>query len=150
MSHTTSIASVVVTDISALRAAIEELRREGIRCELLENAVPRAYFSNQQGMGPAPYVVKVTDAKYDVGLYPVEGKQNEYTFSTDFYGGTVQNILGTRVVGEGETQDQAKLGKLAQRYAVCAAERQAIQQGFSADRTTGENGSIQLTLTTAA
>ena len=67
MSHTTAIDSVIISDVAALQAAITELSREGISCELLENAKPRAYYSSQEGLGQARYVVKLIKA----GMRPV-------------------------------------------------------------------------------
>lgn len=148
MSHTTTIGSVVITDINALTAAINELKREGVKCDLLENARPRAYYDNQAGMGQAPYVVQLSDAQYDIGLYEQQDNPGAYEPRTDFYGGSVERVLGQKGI-EGDTPDQTKLGKLTQRYAICAAERQAILQGYVSQRTTKQDGTMQLVLTAA-
>lgn len=146
MSHTTTIKSVVISDKNALRAAVEELKSHGVRCELLENVKPRAYYSNQANMGVAPLVIHLADAAYDVGLY--DSGDGTYEARTDFYGGSVKRVLGVDTKNKAE-QEQAQLGKLYQYYGVCAAENQAAMQGFSTSRSTKADGTVQLVLTAA-
>ena len=147
MSHTTKIESVVVTDVAALHAAIQELKREGVNCDLLENAKPRAYFQDQQGMGQAPYVIKLHNSKYDVGLYQTDNGAG-FEPRCDFWAGEVERQLGGKARA-GENADQARLGKFFQHYAVCAAERKAIAQGYATRRNKLEDGTIQLVCTAA-
>lgn len=142
MSHTTEIKGIVISDASALRAAIQELKSQGIRCDLLENAKPRAYYKEQGGLGQAPFVVKLHDSKYDVGLYAkTEGKGFEAR--TDFWNGEVEKVLGAKA-RKGEDETQAKLGKLFQAYAVAATVRQASQQGYTVSKQYKQDGSVQL------
>ena len=143
MSHTTAIDSVIISDVAALQAAITELSREGISCELLENAKPRAYYSSQEGLGQARYVVKLNKADYDVGLY--DNGQGGYEARTDFWGGSVERQLGAQATGS-EDRQHARMGKLFQRYAVCAAENHAAMNGYSTSRTTKADGTMQLVL----
>jgi len=75
MSHTTSISDIVFTDMAALQSAVMELQKNGVKCELVKDSTPRAYYAGQSGMGQAPYVLKVNDAKYDVGFYWNEEKK---------------------------------------------------------------------------
>lgn len=147
MSHTSTINSVVFTDVGALQSAIRELQAEGVSCTLLENAVPRAYSTNQEGMGKAPYVIQLRDARYDIGLYMNEDLGG-YEARTDFWRGEVENVLGARCE-EGGNLGQAKMGKLYQKYAVCATENQAALQGYSSSRHTKEDGTVQLVLVAA-
>ncbi len=56
MSHTATIKTLMLSDKHAITAAIAELKTKGVNCELLENAVPRAYYSDQKGMGAADMV----------------------------------------------------------------------------------------------
>lgn len=146
MSHTTAINSVVITDLAALNAAVEELRQNGVRCELINNATPRAYYDSQQGMGEAPMVLKLHDAQYDVGLYPTES--GGYEARTDFWAGEVERVLGNPAESP-EQREQAKLGKLFQTYAVCAAENHAAMNGYSTMRDVKDDGTVQLVLTAA-
>ncbi len=148
MSHTSTINAAVITDVHALRAAINDLKQAGVKCDLLENAVPRAYYSSQRGMEKADLVVKLHDSKYDVGLYKQEGK-NSYEARTDFYNHQVEGVLGVTPQGE-ETPDQARLGKLLNAYAVNAATRKASQQGYQVSRVNNSDGSVQLRLQVSA
>lgn len=142
MSHTTFINDVVITDIGALRAAIDELKSNGVKCDLLENAKPRAYYSTQEGMGEAPYVIQLKDSRYDVGLYYDESSKG-YQARADLFAGEVARSLGDIRSGEQNTT-KASLGKLYKLYAVHAATRKAIQQGYTVNRINKQDGSVQL------
>lgn len=139
MSHTSTIDGIVITDIEALKAAIKELKSNGINCELLENAVPRAYYQNQSGMEKAPYVVGLKDARYDVGLYP-SGTGKGFEARTDLFAGSVHEVLGET----GDYSPKGSLAKLNKLYAVHAATRQAIKKGYTVRRINKDDGSIQL------
>lgn len=143
MSHTSTIKDVVFADIDALKAAIHELRSNGISCEMLENALPRAYYQNQDGMNTvAPYVLKLTDSPYDVGFYPTEGGLEA---RCDLYGGHIQKVLGVAVkAGPNESRERAAMGKLYNLYAVHATTRAAIRKGFKVNRINNTDGSVQL------
>lgn len=145
MSHTTTISAITITDANALRAAVDELKRRGMNIELETNSAPRAYYSNQDGMGVAPYVVRLRDSRYDVGLYE---KDKGYEARADFWAGDIEKVLGADA-REGEDPGQAKLGKLYQMYAVCAAEQQAFRQGLNPRRVDLEDGTIQLQMEVA-
>lgn len=141
MSHTTTIESVTISDIYALKSAVAELKQNGINCELIENATPRAYYNNQSGLEEAPYVLKLEDCQYDVGFY--KRQDGSYEARADFWAGHVEKVLGSPA-REGESADQARLGKLYQTYAVHAATRKAIEQGYSVNRVVKDDGTIQL------
>lgn len=140
MSHTTEISAIEIKDISALTAAIKELNSQGIKCSLIKDATPRAYFSNQAGMGQADYVIKLENAQYDIGLYKSD---NGYTARTDLFMGEVAGQVGVK---NAKTPQEA-LGKLYQTYAIHAATSQAIKQGYTVQRTTGQNGAVKLVVT---
>lgn len=146
MSHTTAITSVVFTDIAALKQAVVELKSSGVNCELLENAKPRAYYSAQEGMGQADYVLKLNDSRYDVGFYK-DKEAGGYVARTDLFGGDVQRQLGAQAQGT-ESPQQAALGKLYQGYAINAATRQAARQGYRVRRVTKADGTVQLVMNT--
>lgn len=143
MSHTAIIDSVVISDKNALVATIAELKHNGIKCDLLEDTLARAYYTDQAGMDqPAKFVIKLHDSPYDVGLYDkADGKGWEAR--TDLYQGHVQKILGSTRM-EGETKEQAALGKLFQTYAINAATQKAVQQGYQVNRVTKQDGTVQL------
>ena len=142
MSHTSEVSNIVFADIPALRAAVNELASRGIKCALVQNATPRAYFANQQGMGAADYVLQLHDAPYDVGFYKND-KNTGYVARTDLFAGHVGRILGA-AKQKGESDQQAALGKLNQTYAVHAAMRKAVAQGMSVTRVNNADGSVRL------
>jgi Protein of unknown function (DUF1257) len=146
VSHTSSIKSVKITSISALTAAIDELSKTGVRCTLKTGGTPRAFYSNQAGLGNADYVLELAGAKYDVGFYKQE--DGSYEARTDFWGGTVQACLGA-APSKPETAEQAKMGKLFQLYAGHAATETARKKGLSVRRINGTDGKIKLELTGA-
>lgn len=139
MSHTSTVDSVVVTDFEALKSAVRELNSVGVKCSLVEKATPRAYYATQNGMGEAPYVIRLEDAKYDVGVYK-RSDDAGYEFRTDFFGGSVQAVLGAK---DGPPNN---IGKLCQMYAVHAVTRKAAQQGMSVSRVLNSNGGIKLVI----
>lgn len=142
MSHTTEIADIVFTDTAALIAAVNELATRGVRCSLVKDATPRAYYSNQQGLGPAAYVLKLEDAPYDVGFYQ-DAKKKGLVARTDLFAGRVAGVLGAGATGK-ESAAQAALGKLYQTYAIHAATRKAVQQGLTVKRLNNADGSVKL------
>lgn len=144
MSHTTEIDAIKITDVVALRSAIAELKSHGVKCDLLENAVPRAYYNNQEGLGKADFVLKLNDSRYDVGLYNDDGKG--YVARCDFWNREVENLLGARAE-EGEDAGMAKLGKLYQTYGIHAATNAAVQQGYAVQRINQDGGAVQLVVT---
>lgn len=150
MSHTSTVNAVRIVSIPALESAIASLNQRGVRCSLAQNVKPRAYFDNQQGMGVAPYVIKLDDASYDIGLYPATDG-NGYEARTDFYTHnvrSVESVLGGRCTKAGN-EAQAKLGKLYQEYGVAATAMEARKKGLSVQRVEGADGKIKLVLTGA-
>ena len=146
MSHTTSIDSIVFSDIDALTAAVKELAAAGVKCALEKNTTPRAFYQNQTGLGVAPYVLRLHDSRYDIGFYPREGKQG-YEARTDLFGGDISRVLGATNIKPGETAQQAALGKLNQAYAIHAATRAAVKKGMAVRRINGEDGGVRLVIT---
>ena len=147
MSHTTTVNSVTLVSKSAIQAAVRDLKGLGIKCDLLENAVPRAYYSNQAGMGEADMVLKLNDAQYDVGLY--KNDKGHYEARTDFFAGSVGRVLGVATTGQA-SGEQAQLGKFFQAYATRAVEEQALSQGYMVNQARNADGTIVMTLTSAA
>ncbi len=140
MSHTTEIKDIVFSDIDALKAAVADLNKMGVKCSLKEKATPRMYSRGQ--LPEAPYVLHLDNAAYDIGFY-YDKAMGGYIAKTDFFGGTVAAQLGAKISGK-ESQNQGYMGKLYQSYAVNAATRQAVRQGYSVRRVTKPDGSIQL------
>lgn len=142
MSHTTTISTLLLSDETAIQAAIAELATKGVKCELLENAIPRAYYQDQ--MPQADKVIKLAASRYDVGLY--RKADGTYEAKADFWGNDVQNALGAKA-GKDDNTTQAKLGKFFSLYACHAATRKAVQQGYQVRRIDKADGGIQLQVT---
>lgn len=142
MSHTTAIENIVFSDIAALQSAVNELAAKGLRCSLVKDAQPRAYYQNQSGMGKADYVLKLEDAPYDIGFYR-DTKKKGLVARTDLFAGHVARVLGAKATGS-ETAQQAALGRLNQMYAIHAATRKAVSQGMSVKRVNNDDGSVRL------
>ncbi len=144
MSHTTSIKAIKITNIAALEAAVAELRQTGVACSLIPNAKPRAYYTNQQGMGVADFVLKLDAAKYDVGFY--KQADGSYEPRTDFFMKSVENVLGAAPRAP-ENAEQARLGKLFQMYGIHAATQEARRRGHVVRRVTKQDGTVALEVT---
>lgn len=141
MSHTASVKSIKIQSITALRSAIAELATQGIQISLIENAVPRAYFPDQSGMGLAPYVVKLANSPYDIGLY--QDEKGGYEARTDFFAGHIEKQLGAKATSE-ESAEQARMGKLFQMYGVHATMEAARKKGHMVRRISKQDGTIAL------
>jgi len=141
VSHTSAVKSIAITSVEALREAVKELNANGVKCSLVENSTPRAYYSNQTGLGKADFVLKLDNSRYDVGFYKSEN--GGYEVRTDFWGQDVKNQLGATASGPGKTE-QAQLGKLFQAYGIHAAMMEARRKGLMATRQKGKDGIEQV------
>lgn len=145
MSHTTTIDSIIFTDIAALQAAVVELNAKGVKCSLEKNATARAFYPNQEGMtGVHPYVLKLHDCPYDVA-FSQDAKKKGMVARTDLFAGRVAGVLGSQITGK-ENPAQAAMGKLYQTYAIHAATRKAVQQGRTVSRVNAPDGSVRLVI----
>lgn len=142
MSHTSTIDSVVIADETIIAAAVKELQAQGIRCDLLTDAKPRAYYDDQKGMGKADMVISLPTAKYDVGVYK-KADGVGYELRTDFYGGSVAKVLGVASNDPAES-GQKQLGKFYQAYGIAATTKEALRKGYSLQRVNNADGSVQL------
>lgn len=145
MSHTTTIKDIVFADLTALQAAADDLRDRGIDCNLIENAIPRAYYDNQ--LGEAPYVLRLNESRYDVGFYQEDGTEGLVP-KCDLYANEISRQLGAKQE-EGVSREAAAIGKLRNAYAVAATTNQAIQSGATVNRVDNEDGSVQLVIQAA-
>lgn len=143
MSHTTTIKSLAIKDTRAIVKAVEELRAQGVNCQLLTNAVPRLYYQNQHGR--CDYVVNLPGCRFDVGL----DLQSDGSYAPVFdeHGGLVSKHLG---VGKSNGRDaKAHIGKFIQAYAKNAAIFAAVDNGYVVtDVTTDQYDNIHLTVET--
>lgn len=156
MSHTTTVKSVGIRDIEALKQAVADLQSErGINCSLEEgkNIAPRMYYSRQteELKGKTPYVLRLPDAQYDVGFQEME--DGTYAPVTDFFGSSVENQLHSDCGCDKNemTQDQRTtyaIGGLMQRYAKNAAINSAVAQGYEVESVTQDQdtGEVHLSI----
>ena len=160
MSHTSTISAVKITDINALRAAVNDLNAQGVSCRLVENKVPVSNTTGRQaGMSePAEFCLEIDNASYDIGIYNIGNGQHECR--TDFWNGSVEAALGADAsyvnsidgsTPEGrEEREMARLGLLYTRYEYHAVNSAVAIQGGSVEETVLEDGSIQLVCRAAA
>lgn len=145
ISHTTTIGTVAITDIAALRAAVNDLKNSGVQCELAEKTKPRMYFNHQEVQ--CDYVLKLPMSKYDVGFQKQEN--GTYLPMTDLYGNHVAGQLGAScpMPQSQEGRAQHAVGKLMQGYARHAATNAARAKGYTVERSfTDKDGNAQLVL----
>ena len=137
MSHTSTVGTVQIKSITALQRTVSELNELGVRCELVQNASPRAYYSHQ--MGTLPYVLKLPGTSYDVG-FKQEGQALVPVF--DDYQGYVRSQLGAT---NGDRTLEGSIGRLTQLYAKNAAIEAAALQGYTVEGSSMDaEGNVQL------
>jgi hypothetical protein len=132
-----------------MRDAVAHLKQQGINCELLENAKPRMYYSNQEGV--CDFVLRLSDGNYDVG-FKFDQTTGEYVAVLDTWNGYVANQIGADratcpipTTPEGRTQHA--MGKFLQEYGLHAAINAATEDGMIVNGyTKDEKGNYQLEL----
>lgn len=129
MSHSTTIKTVPISNESALRACVAELKQKGIDVELKSNAIPRMYYRNQiarqiAGSSGAEafefnsdpdvcdWVLEVKGSHYDIGLLRNADGSGYTPVFDDYTGGPTYNsnsrlqglkdILGNKYDGKVE------------------------------------------------
>lgn len=145
MSHTTTLKGVLIKDVSALRAAVADLKQSGVNCDLVENQKPRMYYENQSGV--LPLVLKLHDTRYDVGF----AKQTDGTYAPVFdeWQGYVKGQVGAACpmpnTPEGRAQHQ--IGQLLQNYQKHVAINAAVAQGYAVSGVeTDAEGNMHITI----
>lgn len=133
MSHTTEIKSVPIKSISALQSAVEELKAEGVNCELVENQKPRMYYPNQHGV--SPYVLKLPNCRYDIGFDLKE--DGTYAPVLDTWADEIQKQIGAScpMPNTPEAIAQKAIGQLMQKYSKHAVIEAATAQGYMVEDT---------------
>lgn len=145
MSHTTTIKSVKITDINALRAAVADLQAQGVKCSLKENVRPRMYYGNQHGV--CPFVLHLEGSRYDVGFD--KQKDGSYVPVFDEWQGHVGGQIGATcpMPNSPEGRAQHAIGRMLQGYAKHAAMNAALAQGYMVESCeTDEKGNVNLVL----
>ncbi len=128
MSHTTTIRSVPIRSISAVRTAVQELQNKGVKCELIENAQPRMYYAQQHGV--CPYVLKLQDSRYDVGFSP--NATGAYDIVMDTWAGEIERQIGDNRVGD----ENRAIAKFLRAYTKAATIEAAQEQGYMIEAVT--------------
>lgn len=148
MSHTTEINSVKITDLNALRSAVQDLNNAGVDCILLENVAPRMYSAGQHGK--CDYVLRLNKGRYDVGFE--KAPEGHYRTVLDSWNNHVGQHLGAGafcpIPGTEEGRAQHAIGALLQGYAKHAITNEARRKGM---QVTGsyvdeKTGAIKLVL----
>lgn len=153
MSHTTTVKSVAIRDIAALRSAVEELQSQGIECHLEEgsNIAPRMYYQAQQNelKGKTPYVLRLKNSQFDVGFQKLE-VDGEVTYApvTDFHAGYIRKQLGAKCGCKSSTAGEADIGNLMHLYAKHAALNSVAASGYSVENMeyNEQTGEIHITV----
>lgn len=152
MSHVTKLAGVVITDIGAVRAAVNELNSLGINVEIGENQKPRVH--GYDSVAVCDYVLKLSGA-YDVGLK--KNAQGNYEPVLDVYQHHVAKAgLGATCPMPGSASymsqeaTQHEIGRFLSLYAKHAALNAAASAGHTVENIyTDEVGNIQIVLAVA-
>ncbi len=145
MSHTTKLDGVEIKDIAALRAAVQTLQGQGVKCELVEKARPRMYYGNQGEN--CDYVLQLHESRFDVGFQKTES--GAYAPVFDEWGNNVGSQLGATCPMPDTVEGKAKhqIGKLMQEYAKNAATNAAIAQGYMVETMeTDAEGYVHVTV----
>lgn len=132
MSHTTTIRGLRITDDNAVRTAVQALQQRGVQIELQENAVPRMYYEHQaREVGECPFVLKLPNSRYDVGLQ----RQADGTLEPKFdeFAGDVSQSIGGQCAIPTSQEEKAMwaIGQFSQEYAKAAAINAASAQGYT-------------------
>jgi hypothetical protein len=156
MSHTTTLNSIAIKDVRALQKAVAELKKQGVRCDLVPNCAPRLFYSDQlqRHLGRkdevADYVLKLHDSPYDMAF--LKEKDGSFTPVFDSWRGAkpegcqistkdgrigIRDILGVPLTDNtplGQmTRAQAEMvygvGKFTREYAKHAALNKAMALG---------------------
>lgn len=138
MSHNVLISDVKIKNLSALRAAVAELAKEGVKIALDETA--RTFRTYDGQPNKCDLAIRMSDERGDVGL--VKGQDGTYTPVYDPYLFSKDSgIACPYTPGRGSDNRQA-IGLLLQRYAVCTTEIEAAMQGHACTREQGKDGEL--------
>lgn len=151
MSHTSTIKGVQIKDARAIRAAVEDLRSEGVRIELIENATPRMYYHHQEAeVGNCEFVLKLPGSRYDVGL-KWNKEEGQYDAYLDTWAGEIRNAIGATCALPSDQygrEAEHAIGRFTQRYGINAAKQAAMAQGYyvESEQVDPETGAVNLVI----
>lgn len=141
MSHNVLIDNVKITNITALEMAIRELVKEGAKVNLNKD---RKTFRTWEGQpNKCDMVLELPGEQFDIGLV----KQKDGSYMPAFDHMLDRNHAGISCQwspGDKVERDRGTIGKLMQRYSVCAVEHEMALAGHSCTRSQGKDGEIEV------
>lgn len=149
MSHNVMVKNVKIADLNSLRAAINELKNEGVKISLAEDQKTFRTYKGQPNK--CDMVIKLEGERYDVGLK----LEADGTYSTVFESMLGSNKSVACAWNAGDPREmhydpRAPIGRLLQRYTVVTAERDAATKGYSCTRENNvETGDMQVVVAVA-
>lgn len=130
--------------MGALASAVAELQGKGIRCDLVDDVVPRMYYKDQ--VKACEKVLKLHDSQYDVGFQMQEDGSLLPVF--DKWNNHIKDVIGsTHKVKEptAATEALSHIGQLMQQYSRHAALNEVTNQGYVIEQDfLDEDGNYQL------
>jgi hypothetical protein len=148
MSHTSTIKGVQIKSKWAIKQAVADLVKEGIDVKLVENAMPRMYYTRQaQAVGKCDFVLKLGNARYDVGL-KYNKETQEYDAILDTWASSISSQIGASCQLDDHSREaEHAIGKFTQRYGVNAAKEAARNMGYDIlGETVDDDGTVHLEL----
>lgn len=132
MSHTVKVNSVPIKSINALTCAVNELKQQGVNCDLKTNTQPRMYYKDQHGI--CDYVLRLHDSPYDVG-FDYNKEDNVYNVVVDPWANKVGSQIGASCPIPKTDEEKARhcVGKLMQLYTKHTVIEAATQQGYTVE-----------------
>lgn len=129
MSHNTIIKEMKVTDLNALRRAVTELSREGVKIGLNESGTFRTW---QGQPNKCDVTVELPNEQFDVGF--TKQKDGTYLPVFDHMLDRNSSIACDWRGGYHAGHNGDAIAKLIQRYGVCAAETKLANEGYATQR----------------
>ena len=141
MSHTTTV-KADIRSATAIKAAVAELKNQGVNVVLKTNVQPRMYYENQHPEKSA-FVLHFPNSRYDVGLD--RQANGTYALAFDAWGGDIAKQIGdTRC----KDKAMAPVAKFVQSYTKHAAIQAAQAKGYivSGSSVNPKTGEVNLTI----
>jgi hypothetical protein len=142
VSHNVVIDNVKIANLTAFEIAVNELIKEGANIRLNKS---RNTFRTWEGQpNKCDMVLELPGEQFDIGLV----KQPDGSYSPVFDHMLDANRSGISCKLDRsdsyKDRDRGTIGRLMQRYAVCAVEHEMAIQGNSTSRSTADNGEIEV------
>jgi hypothetical protein len=132
MSHNVLISNVKITNLDALRRAIQELSAEGINVAFLEQKTFRTYRGQSN---KCDFCVSLPDQSYDVGFQLQRDGSYIPICDASMMPKDGSSISCAWRQGDSHQDwNRIAIGKLVQRYTTCVTEDTFAMQGFPTTR----------------